>query len=178
VRGVGNKRYIIQQTDSSSKTQQEITGVKTGKYTLNYIPASEIRIRIIEDTNNNGKWDAGNVVKRLQPERAEMYMNDMGEDLFAIKANWDVELDIDMSKVFVPMTMRNLVKMLDDKEAARLKKLFEEWQEKALKMQKEGDHNHNHNSGGSSSGGMFGGMGGGLGGIKGAVGGFSSGQLQ
>ncbi|MBR2961755.1 MAG: Ig-like domain-containing protein [Alistipes sp.] len=181
VRGVGDKRYIIQQTDSSSKTQQELTGVKSGKYTLNYIPASEIRIRIIEDTNNNGKWDAGNVVKRLQPERAEMYMNDMGEDLFAIKANWDVELDIDMSKVFVPMTMQNLVKMLDDKEAARIKKLFEEWQEKALKMQKEGGHDHNHNSNSSSSGGMIGGMGGmggGLGGITGGIGGFSTGQLQ
>ena len=134
VRGVGNKRYIIQQTDTSGKTQQEITGVKTGKYTINFIQAGDIRIRIIEDTNHNGKWDAGNVVKRLQPERAEMYMNDMGEDLFAIKANWDIELDIDMSKVFIPMTMPNLVKMLDDKEAARLKKLFEEWQEKMLRL--------------------------------------------
>lgn len=176
VRGVGNKRYIIQQTDTSGKTQQEITGVKTGKYTINFIQAGDIRIRIIEDTNHNGKWDAGNVVKRLQPERAEMYMNDMGEDLFAIKANWDIELDIDMSKVFIPMTMPNLVKMLDDKEAARLKKLFEEWQEKMLKQQHQGDHNHNHNSS-SSSGGMFGGMGGGLGGLT-SGGGFSSGQLR
>lgn len=65
-----------------------------------------------------------------------------------------------MDKVFIPMTMKNLIKMLDDKEESRLQKLYEDW----LKKQQEGkgkEHDHNHNQ--SSGGGMgFGGMAGGL----------------
>jgi hypothetical protein len=63
-----------------------------------------------------------------------------------------------MEKIFIPMTMENLVKMLDDKESSRLQKLYEEW----LKKRSEGkDHDHSNNQ--SSGGGMgFGGMAGGL----------------
>lgn len=168
VKGQGGKQYIIQQTDSSGKTQQELKGVKTGKHTINYVSPGEIRIRVIEDTNGNGVWDAGDVVARLQPERAEMYINDTGEDVFATKANWDIEIDIDMSKVFKPMTMENLIKMLEDKEASRLKKLYEEWQKKQLENP-QGNNNQN-NSGMGGMGGMMGGMGGMMGGLGGLTG--------
>ncbi|MBR5885493.1 MAG: Ig-like domain-containing protein, partial [Alistipes sp.] len=94
VKGEEGKKYIIQQTDASSKTQQQIEGVTSGQYTINFVSPGEIRIRIIEDTNGNGRWDAGDVVNRLQPERSEMFINDKGEDLFATKANWDIEIDI------------------------------------------------------------------------------------
>ena len=132
INGEQGKQYIIQQTDSSSKTQQEVKGVVSGKYTINFVSPGEIRIRIIEDTNGNGQWDAGDVVNRLQPERSEMFINDKGEDLFATKANWDIEIDIDMTKVFKPMTMENLIKILEEKEASRIKKLSEEWEKKRL----------------------------------------------
>lgn len=176
IKGEEGKKYIVQQTDSSGKTQHEISGVQSGNYSINYVSPGEIRIRIIEDTNGNGVWDSGDVVNRLQPERAEMYIGEEGEDIFATKANWDVELTIDMSKVFKPMTMENLIKMLDDKEASRLKKLYEEWQKK----QTEHQHNQNGNSGGMM-GGMsgMGGIGGMMGGLKGMTGGGSgsSGRL-
>ncbi len=168
VKGEPNRKYIVQQTDSSGKTQQELTNVASGNYRLNYISPGEIRLRIIEDTNGNGVWDAGDVIKRLQPERAEMYINDKGEDLFATKANWEIEIDMDMSKIFKPMTMENLVKMLDEKEASRLKKLYEEWEKK----QAQGGNKQN-NSQGQSSGGMMGGFGG-MGGMGGMMGGFSN----
>ena len=168
VKGEPHRKYIVQQTDSSGKTQQELTGVANGKYRLNYISPGEIRLRIIEDTNGNGVWDAGDVIKRLQPERAEMYINDKGEDLFATKANWEIEIDMDMSKIFKPMTMENLVKILDEKEASRLKKLYEEWEKK----QAQGGNKQN-NSQGQSSGGMMGGFGG-MGGMGGMMGGFSN----
>ena len=62
----------------------------------------------IEDKNGNGKWDTGNVVERRQPERAEIYANDEGEDTFATKTNWEVEFSIDMNRVFAPVTMESL----------------------------------------------------------------------
>ena len=158
VEGSGNNRYILLLTDSSGRTLQELKDVKTGKHRFNYVTPGDIRLRIIEDKNGNGKWDAGDVIAGLQPERAEAYFNERGEDLFTTKMNWDFEINIDMNKVFVPMTMENLVKMLDDKEEARLHKLFEEWQKKHQESQ--GNNNQHQQSG---SGGMgFGGMAGGL----------------
>lgn len=162
VKGEDDKQYIIQQTDAAGKTQREVKHVVTGKYRIRFVPAGEIRLRIIEDTNGNGEWDAGDVVKRLQPERAEMYISDKGEDLFVTKVNWEIEIQMDMSKIFVPMTMENLVRMLDDKEASRLKKLVEEMLQKQSQGKK---HDHDSNSGNSMMGGM-GGMMNGLGGLK------------
>lgn len=158
VKGGGKSRYIILLTDNSGKTLQELKGVKSGKYRFNYVAPGDIRLRVIEDSNGNGKWDAGDVVLGLQPERAEAYFNERGEDLFTTKMNWDFEVTLDMDKIFVPMTMENLVKMLDDKESSRLQKMYEEW----LKKRTEGkDKNQNQNQ--SSGGGMgFGGMAGGL----------------
>ena len=173
VKGEKGKKYIIQQTDSSSKMQQELTNVTSGKYTINYVAPGDIRIRIIEDTNGNGQWDAGNVVERLQPERAEMFINDEGIDQFTTKANWDIEIDIDMSKVFKPMTMENIIKILDDKEAARLKKLYEEWEKKQCENP---NGNQQNNSGMGGMGGMMGGMGGMMGGLGGMMGGSGGGN--
>ena len=177
VNGAPDKKYIIQQTDSSSRMQQEIKDVTTGKYTINFVSPGEIRIRVIEDTNGNGQWDAGNVVERLQPERAEMFINEKGEDLFATKANWDIEINIDMNTVFKPMNMENLIQILEDKEASRIKKLSEEWEKKRLENQ----HQHEgQNSGMGGMGGMMGGMGGmmgGLGGLTGSGSGSGSGRM-
>ena len=134
-------------------------GVKTGKYRFNYVTPGEIRLRIIEDKNGNGKWDAGDVIAGLQPERAEAYFNDRDEDLFTTKMNWDFEINIDMNKVFMPMTMENLVKMLDDKEESRLKKLAEEWQKKHQESQgKDHQHQQQQSGGGMGIGGMAGGL--------------------
>ena len=160
VQGDGNNRYILLLTDSSGKTLQELKDVTTGKYRFNYVSPGEIRLRIIEDKNGNGKWDAGDVIAGLQPERAEAYFNERDEDVFTTKMNWDFEINIDMAKVFMPMTMENLVKMLDDKEESRLKKLYEEWQKKHQENQ---GKKHQHDQQQSSGGGMgFGGMAGGL----------------
>ena len=159
VNGSGRNRYIILLTDGSGKTLQELKDVTTGKYRFNYVTPGDVRLRIIEDKNGNGKWDAGDVIAGLQPERAEGYFNDRGEETFTTKMNWDFEINIDMDKVFLPMTMENLVKMLDDKEEARLQKLYEEWKKK----QGEPTQNQQTQTQTSGGGGMgFGGMAGSL----------------
>ena len=159
VASTSGSSYIILLTDASGKTLQELKDVKNGKYRFNYVNPGDIRLRVIEDRNNNGKWDAGDVIAGLQPERAEGYFNERGEETFTTKMNWDFEINIDMDKVFLPMTMENLVKMLDDKEEARLQKLYEEWKKK----QSEANNKNQNGSQQSTGGGMgFGGMSGGI----------------
>jgi uncharacterized membrane protein YgcG len=92
-----------------------------------------------------------------QPERTEIYKNEEGVELITTKANWEFDIDVDMDKLFAPITMESVVKMLDDREDERLKKLTEE----RAKKQKEA--NRNNNSGGMGGFGGFGGMMGGSG---------------
>ena len=160
VTGVGKKQYILLLTDSSGKTLQEIKGVKSGKYRFNFVSPGEIRLRVIEDTNGNGQWDSGDVISGLQPERAEPYFNDRGEEIFTTRMNWDFEINIDMQKVFLPMTMESLVKMLNEKEESRLQKLFEEWQTKQQENKKKGNESQQQQNTGGGMG--FGAMTGGL----------------
>ena len=159
-------KYIVQLTNAQGKMQQEKRDVTGGKVQFNYVAPGEIKIRIVEDTNGNGKWDSGNVVERRQPERSELYANENGEDTFVTKANWEMELAIDMNTLFAPVTMQSLIKTLDDREEQRVRKLEEE---RAKKRQSEKDHDHNNQG---SSGGF------GFGGIGSSMGGVASGGLQ
>ena len=49
----------------------------------------EYDIRILYDSNNNGKWDAGNYSKKIQPEKVIALPQKL-----SIRANWDNERDI------------------------------------------------------------------------------------
>ena len=101
-----SSKYILQLLDGNNALKQEKRDVTTGDWQFNFVPAGEIKFRVIEDKNGNGKWDTGNVVERRQPERAEIYANDEGEDTFATKANWEVEFSIDMNTLFARFRAR------------------------------------------------------------------------
>ena len=109
--------------------------------------------------NGNGKWDSGNVVERLQPERAEIYANDQGEDTFATKTNWEIEFSMDMNRIFAPVTMQSLSRLLDERESQRLRREAE----KRAKEPKTNRNSHDQNNQNNGNGfGSFGGFGGGM----------------
>ncbi len=114
-------KYIIQLLNGSNKLIEERRDVVSGDVTFRFVPAGEIRLRLIEDMNGNGTWDSGNVIERRQAERSEMYSHD-GEDTFPTKVNWEVELDMNMTQIFAPVTMDLLIKTLDDREIQRAEK--------------------------------------------------------
>jgi len=127
-------KYIIQLLDGSGALKQQRRDVSTGQYRFDYVPAGDIRFRVIEDLDGNGRWDSGNLVERRQPERAEFYANADGESTFVTKTNWEIEFDMDMNRLFAPVTMESLSRMLDAREEQRLRK-------EAEKRAKEGNKN-------------------------------------
>ena len=161
--------YMIQLLNSSNKVQREFTHLGAGEHVINYVPTGEMRIRVVEDMNGNGRWDSGNLVERRQSERAELYKNEQQEELFTMKAGWEFDFSLDMTTLFAPVTMEQLVERLDRREQVRLQKEAEKRKEAA---QSEQGHNHG-SSGGSSLSGMMGGMGG-MGGMMGGSGGGTS----
>ncbi len=156
-------RYILQITNAQGKVQRELADVTPGSYTFEYVSPGDIMLRVVEDMNANGKWDTGDMVLMRQPERTEIYKNDDGIETITTKENWEFDIDVDMDKLFAPVTMESIVKMLNDREDERLKKLAEE---RAKKRQEE-QNKKNQNSGNMGMGGM-GGMGG-LGGMGGGT---------
>lgn len=156
-------KYIVQLLDGAGTLKQEKRDLSTGDVQFNYVPAGEIKFRVIEDNNGNGKWDTGNVVERRQPERAEFYTNDQGEDTFATKTNWEVEFSMDMQRLFAPVTMESLSRMLDERELQRLRREAEQ-RAKEPKQNQNGQNQNQSNPNG------FGGMGGGMGGFGGGMG--------
>jgi hypothetical protein len=138
---------------------KEIKNVTPGDYVLEYITAGDIMIRVVEDMNGNGKWDTGDMVLMRQPERTEIYKNEEGVEIITTKANWEFDVEVDMDKLFAPVTMESIVKMLNDREDERLKKVAEEMEKK----RRDEANKQNQNSGNMGFGGMggMGGMGGG-----------------
>jgi len=151
-------RYIIQLLDGNGSLKQEKRGIEPGDVQFNYVPAGEIKFRIIEDRNGNGKWDTGNVVERRQPERAEMFADEQGEETFATKANWEIEFSMDMNRIFAPMTMESLSRLLDERELQRLRREAEKRAKEGPKKDERDRQNNNSNvmnNSFGSAGGMF-----------------------
>ena len=72
-----------------------------GDLLLDYIRSgNDYRLRIIEDANGNGKWDAGDPVRRVQPERAALVREEDGGTLFEMKENWEIDKTIDLNGFF------------------------------------------------------------------------------
>lgn len=165
--------YVVQLLDASNKLLRELRDIGEGNHTVNYVPAGDMRIRIIEDMNGNGKWDSGNMVERRQSERAEFYKNEKEEELFTTKTGWEFEFAFDMAKIFAPVTMEELIERLDKREMVRL--IQEEERRRKAAAAAANEDGHNHGSGGM--GGM-GGLGGMMGGMMGGSGSGAGSAMQ
>ena len=62
---------------------------KTDTYHFEAIKPQKYRLRIIEDKNKNQKWDTGNYLKKVQPEKVYYLPKEI-----ELRANWDIEQDI------------------------------------------------------------------------------------
>ena len=63
--------------------------IKATEWSNKMFPPGEYDIRILYDDNNNGIWDPGNYLKKLQPEKAVTLPQKL-----SIRANWDNEREI------------------------------------------------------------------------------------
>lgn len=76
-----NKERIIYRTNNTIPLS--IDSLNPGAYSL----------RIIYDENNNGKWDTGNLLQKIQAEAVEYYIKDID-----IRADWDVIVEWEASE--------------------------------------------------------------------------------
>jgi uncharacterized protein (DUF2141 family) len=89
------QKYVLQLLNA----QNNVAGERTVSFTLSSSNAETIEftglqpstyyLRVIFDDNGNGKWDTGNLLRRMQPEKVVMVSKQ-----FKIVADWEVEEEI------------------------------------------------------------------------------------
>ena len=82
------ENYIIQLIDKEGKLIRSVSN--TPKYAFKNLSPTQYEIRVIIDKNKNGKWDAGNIQTREEPETVVFYRAKDGTTLMPIRANWEL----------------------------------------------------------------------------------------
>lgn len=83
---------IVELLDAKMNTQRIRKGTKNEAFIFEQLLPDLYWIRITEDKNNNGQWDTGSYLKKLQPEKVFYY-----PDQIDVRSNWEIE-----QKVIVP----------------------------------------------------------------------------
>lgn len=90
-----NKNYMLQLINKNSNdVVREFKITNSTQLKLDYLNPVELKIKVIEDSNNNGIWDNGDISKNLLPERVFNY-----NQVFNIRAYWDLEQNININDI-------------------------------------------------------------------------------
>ena len=77
--------YFFELLNGQGKTVRKIKQQEGDIYSLPFLLPGKYQIRLVKDLNENGKWDTGNYLKKIQPEEV-MYL----PEAFDLRANWEL----------------------------------------------------------------------------------------
>lgn len=80
---MNDKEILLKEQFSEKDEKLSFSFLKPGRYIIKYI----------FDRNNNHKWDTGNYLANLQPERVEYYKGEIN-----IRSNWELEIKWELSE--------------------------------------------------------------------------------
>jgi hypothetical protein len=81
--------YILQMVDKQGNIlNEEVLADLSTTVVWERIQPGEIRLRLMEDRNENGRWDTGSLQQRLQPENVWVYSQPIN-----VRAAWDIGVD-------------------------------------------------------------------------------------
>ncbi|MDH7446153.1 Ig-like domain-containing protein [Aquimarina sp. 2201CG14-23] len=82
------KKYpvLVQATDEKGKFIDEKIAKNEETIVFDNLNPGKYNLRVIFDTNNNGKWDTGNFLKGIQPEEVVYY-----PETIDVRANWELK---------------------------------------------------------------------------------------
>ncbi len=94
-------RYIIELMDNKmSKVYRKYVIDSDKSLLFPYLKAGSYSLRITEDKNNNGIFDAGNFMMKRQPEKVLFYEVTPGNQTFEIPEKMDIEQEINLKEMF------------------------------------------------------------------------------
>ncbi|MFO7924412.1 MAG: Ig-like domain-containing protein [Bacteroidales bacterium] len=84
-------QIILQLLDEKDAVFREFHIDHDDEVIFDYLQPANYRLKAIFDINNNGKWDTGNYLKGIQPERVMFFREEI-----ATRSNWDIEIEWDL----------------------------------------------------------------------------------
>lgn len=67
----------------------------SGKVVFETLTPGKYKLKVIQDRNHNGRWDSGNYLNKIQPERIQYFTKEL-----EVRANWDIEEEWDLKGKF------------------------------------------------------------------------------
>ena len=88
-------KYILQMLDSNNDVVRKYNSIDSdGIYNFELIKPGKYIFRIIKDDNGNKKWDTGNYLNKVQPEK--VYYSNFELD---VRANWDFNETFNLKEI-------------------------------------------------------------------------------
>ncbi len=81
------KNFTVQLLNEKFQVYKESTNIKNIEF--NNIPPGKYKIRVLIDSNNDGKWSLGNMKEQIEPEPVYIY-----PQVLVIRADWKTSLDL------------------------------------------------------------------------------------
>ena len=88
-----SKAYVVDLLNDQQKLVRTDAIRKNTVLVYKNYRVGKYRVRVVYDSNKNGKWDSGNVKKRTQPENIWLNAKDI-----ILRSNWEAEETIDIPK--------------------------------------------------------------------------------
>lgn len=82
-----SKNFIIDLLDEKNQVLKSNYSSNVNDIKFDYLAPGNYSFRLIFDENNNKKWDTGNYLNKLQPEKTYIYNGTV-----SVKSNWDNEI--------------------------------------------------------------------------------------
>lgn len=86
-----SKRYVVRFINAQDEevAAYRVYGENTRNEKLSNVQATTYHVEVIEDSNGNGKWDTGDLLKRIQPEKLIRF-----KDNYTLKGGWDLDVEV------------------------------------------------------------------------------------
>ena len=85
----GAKNYLVQLlSDNNTELESRVIN-KNGPLEYLRYPIGKYRVRVIYDTNKNGKWDTGNIKQNIQPENIWLFNR-----AIPLRTNFEIDEDV------------------------------------------------------------------------------------
>lgn len=82
------ENYVVQLLNKKKEVVQEVKNIKN--YTFNNLNPGEYSIRVLIDSNNDGKWQMGNILTNISSEPVLFYKSSDGNQVLTLRANWEL----------------------------------------------------------------------------------------
>jgi len=87
-----NNQVLVQLYSGETMVEERIVKAD-GQYVFPFLSPQKYQFKFIHDLNENGKWDTGDYLKKLQPEPVELLPVTV-----EVRSNWDHDVSVSLEK--------------------------------------------------------------------------------